>query len=221
MKSIRITTRILLVLFALFLVMNCIYSLLALYRYNYGDHTVLPLKIAGFKSVILKMNMVYYLMHVLVYIGPFLFLMFCNRFVRKNQVGSGYHFFIILLGFFPIANWFLRYIIWLKLNKTIYTLFQTSSKVSSMKIILAWILSVGSILFFLVGSFLVVTYSSSPEMVTSFEANRNLVFFIVFIALILYSLTAFSYYWNFLKLTKGLPSEMEGMGESQLLDNPD
>ena len=219
MRSIRITTRILLVLFAL--VMNCIYSLLALYRYNYGDHTVLPRKLAFSKPVILKMNVIYYLMHVLVYIGPFLFLVFCNRFVRKNHVGSGYPFFIILLGFFPIANWFLRYIIWLKLNKTIHTWFQTSSKVSGIKIILAWILSVGSMLFFLIGSFLVATYSSSPEMVTSFETNRNLVFLIVFIALVLYSITACSYYWNFLKLMKGLPSQMEGMGESQLLDNPD
>ncbi len=218
MKSIRIITGIMLVLFALFLVMNCIYTFLAIYRHLYGQFRLFSPEFRMFMNFISWMNIAYLFVNIFLYVGLCLFLLFCNRFIKKNRLGKGYHFMIVVIGFLPIVNWFLPYIIWLKLNKNSHDHFRSNSKTSSLKIIFSWIFSIGSALFFLVSTFLITWYSSSPEMVTTFEANRNLAFLVSFSLLIGFSVAAFSYYWSFLKQVRRSDSLMNGLPQSQLLD---
>ncbi len=156
-------------------------------------------------------------LNLLAYLTQFLFLIICNRFVRRNNLGKGYHFLLVLLAFFPIANWFLLYMIWRKLNKNIFIYLGRSFKRVDQLIILIWISTlIGAVSPFFVPLFSMYSNSSeSVSMAMNFSYWGSLIHSIY---LLIVSLLYLFYFLGFRRAIQSMPISEEIIRESQLLD---
>lgn len=80
-------------------------------------------------------------LNVCAYILHAVFLLIANRFVKKRLGDKGFHFLIVLLAFLPIANYFLLYMIWIKLNRSVFDYSGTNANQSKWNIITIWVLT--------------------------------------------------------------------------------
>lgn len=160
---------------------------------------------------------IHFWLNLLGYLTLFLFLIICNRFVRRNNLGKGYHFLLVLLAFFPIANWFLLYMIWRKLNKIIFTYMGRSFRRADQFIILIWILMlVGAISPIFVP--LLTMYSNSSESVSMAMNFSYWGSLIRSVYLLIVSLLFLFYFLAFRRTIQSIPNHDEIIRESQLLD---
>ncbi len=124
------------------------------------------------------------------------FLLLCNRMVKKNDLGKSFHFLLILLGFFPIASFFLYYIIWRRLNQNLFKYFGGSYKESDRIIVVIWVFELsyrgGAILVWIAGF-----YSNNPEFVSKITALKDLEPLIHSFYLLAISVLYFLYCMNF------------------------
>lgn len=83
----------------------------------------------------------YFWLNICSYILHFIFLLIANHFVKSKLREKGTHYLIILLAFVPIVNYFLRFIIWRRLNKKLFDYSGTKWTKSDLKIKFIWILT--------------------------------------------------------------------------------
>lgn len=157
-------------------------------------------------------------LNLLAYVSQFLFLILCNHFVRRNSLGKGYHFLIVLLAFFPVANWFLLYIIWRKLNQVIFTYAGSSFRRTDSLIILIWVLTlIGTISPIFIPLF--TMYSNSPESVSMAMNFSHWGSLIHSVYLLIVSFLYLFYLLGIRKAIQSIPDSGEIILESQLLDD--
>jgi hypothetical protein len=151
------------------------------------------------------------------YLGKIAFLLICNAFVRRNGLAKGYHFLIVILGFAPIAYWFLSFMIWRKLNRAIAINSGKNFIKSDRKIVFIWVLIILMTLF-QVSYSLLETFSNTPELVSTLTYYRNYQFIAKSLYILLFSVVYLLYFIDFRKITTNQKKEVIEL-EHQLIDN--
>ncbi|MNU54892.1 hypothetical protein D3C71_439560 [compost metagenome] len=172
-----------------------------------------------FLSSLIKIEKkVHYCANIFDYALQCVFLLFMNHFVKKNEVGKGYHFLIILLAFVPLVNWFLLYIIWRKLNQAVFTSFGTNPMRSDRKIVFIWILILTSLIIAILMS-VILFYSKSPELVSLVNRLEGLGPVVRSVFLLFVSFTYLFYFLEFNSMVSDKTPEAVIIRENQLLDH--
>ena len=145
------------------------------------------------------------------------FLLVCNHFVRKHGLGKGYHFLVVLLGFFPVAYYFLFFIIWRKLNKVLFIYSGENPLKSDRKIIVVWVF----VLLSFVGT---VIQFSSPYFLSNPGILSTIGYLIPYIPIIHsvyllgFSVVCLTYFFEFRRIVLGGRNDSEYLSEDVLLD---
>lgn len=143
---------VMLVLFACLLLMNLLEVLLWLgviysgYSFDFSDNLMLFLKYEDRASFYVNSS---------TYILQIVFLLIANRFVKNWRGEKGFHFLIVLLAFVPVVNYFLRFIVWRKCNRSVFDYSGVEWRKSDRKIKTIWVLTLISETFRLIFPFLV------------------------------------------------------------------
>lgn len=150
-------------------------------------------------------------------IALILFLVFANRFVKKNDLGKSFHFLIVLLAFFPFVSYFLYYIIWRKLNQSLFMYLGDSAKESDRVIVLIWIFELSVILCSVLLTS-VQYYSNSPELVSLATRLKDFELIAHSIYLLLLSILYLFYFIHFKKGIMKHEGGVRDMIENELID---
>lgn len=176
-----------------------------------------PLKRSMF-SVIEQEFWVHRWLDLLDYAGKIVFLLLCNHFVTKNQLGKGYHFLVVLICFVPFVYLVLSFLIWKKLNRTLFIYSGMSFLRSELKIIFLWIL----ILIRTIGPWIYyvwINYLNPPESVSTLADYSNYESIAISVLALTFSILYLSYFWEFRKMTRKIESKIIPISENQLQDD--
>lgn len=160
---------------------------------------------------------IHFWLKLLSYISLFFFMVFWNHLVKKHRLGKGYHVLIILLGFLPLVNYALLYVIWRDLNKALYIRAGKRYSRSDQLIIFIWISTVlTSVLPFLVPFF--STYYSSSVSITMIAYYSTLLTFIHSVCLAIISLLLLLYFLGLKQTILLLQDSDRKIDDHELLD---
>lgn len=173
MRNLKRITYLIIVFYGLFIFFNIVEIIWNGYNYSLGNRLIISNRM-DFMNAFMRFELVAHnVVNVLDIAAQVIFLLLCNWMVKKNNLGKSVHVLLILLSFFPIANLFLYYILWRKLNQNLFKFFGSSYKESDRKIVALWFLIlcsvVGSIMFG-IAEF----YSKSPEFVSTITRLKDL-----------------------------------------------
>lgn len=220
MKGIRITSSILIVFYILFIGINALETIWHGYIYLFISHLYLRVSsnLGFYVSAMDIEAKVHDLMNASAYLVLFLFVVFCNRFIKRNYLGKGYHFWIILLSFIPVVNYVSGFIIWRKLNRILLEHAGRSYKKYDRLIILIWILNVLAFIISAI-SFIIIVYSKSPEVVSVMMYYSRYTSFFYAIYMLFASFIYLFYFLGFKREMNNVMNVRDMITENQLLDN--
>ncbi len=176
-----------------------------------------PLKQTLF-PVMKQETLIHRWLDILDFAGKVIFLLVCNHVVRKNKLGKSYHFLIVLLSFVPIVYSVLSFILWRKLNRSLFIYSGKDFIRSDRKIILIWILVIIRVFVPLI-YLILVDYSNSPELVTTVMSYKNYELIASSVYALIFSLVYLSYFWEFRKIVRDIGPRTIPISENQLLDD--
>ena len=142
----------------------------------------------------------------------------CNYLVKKYKLGKGYHFLIVLLSFVPVIYYFLHFVIWRKLNRSIFHYSGRDFMKSDRRIVLIWALILLS-LFVSILQTILLFYVESPEIVSLAQYSKRFEPLLKSFGLILFSIVYLSYFLEFKKAIEHFDPNALQIRENQLLDN--
>jgi hypothetical protein len=161
----------------------------------------------------------YFVIYALIFILEIIFLFVLNHFVKKQRIGKGYHFLIVLLSFLPVVNLFLFYVIKRKLNKQVVAYSEMNGVKSDRKIVVIWILMILLVLYiFLIIPFLTF-YVYVPELVSSAAYYSHISIVVTDCCFLVISFTWFLYYLGFKKMLDQLNLAQTQINDNALLDS--
>ena len=158
----------------------------------------------------------YFGLNVCAYILHLVFLLIANSFVKKRLGEKGTHFLMVLLAFLPIANYFLRYIIWRRLNRQVFNYSGVAWIKSDRKIKAIWILTLTSETLGLLLPFL-MPFFYRYMTVTEIGEFSMFRIFIITICQLFVSIFYFLYYLEFKKVL--YKAQLPLTVQSSLLDD--
>ncbi len=160
----------------------------------------------------------HFVLYVLTYVLEIVFLLVLNHFVKKEGIGKGYHFLLVLLSFVPIANCFLFYILKRKLNRELFIYSGMKEISSDRKIVTAWVLMIVFVIYVFLVPFLTY-YLNSPELVSeaaSFMRFSKLITDSYFLST---SLIWLIYYLEFKRMLNRIDLTHSPINDNSLLDS--
>lgn len=161
----------------------------------------------------------YFVIYGLIQVLEFVFILVLNHFVKKQQIGKGFHFLIILLSFLPVVNLFLFYIVKRKLNKQLFKYSGMKGVRSDRKIVAIWILMVLLVMYiFIIMPFLTL-YVNSPELVSEAAYYSHFSIMVTDCCLLTVSFTWLLYYLEFKGMLNKIDLNRSEIGDTQLLDD--
>lgn len=213
MKNLKWITYLNLVLYGLFICLNLVELIWNSNLYSWGP----DLHTSGSSFFMKAELLIHDILNIVATVAIILFLMFCNYFVKKNELGKSYHFLLVLLGFFPIANYFLLFIIWRKLNQSLFNYFGMSYKSTDRLIVLLWVLELSYVL---CPTLITIAqyYSHNPELVMLVSKLTILGPIARSVYLFVISVFYVSYFIGFKKGMKKSESGVRDMIENELID---
>lgn len=161
---------------------------------------------------------VHYWLKLLTYISLFFFMAFWNHLVKKHQFGKGFHVLIILLGFLPLVNYVLLYVLWRSLNKTLYIRAGKNYNKSDQLIILIWILNFIAAIIPLLAPYLAMNSRGSVS-ITTIAHFTVLMSWIHVLFQLMISLFLLFYFIGLMRVVKNLPDTEEIMAENALAES--
>jgi hypothetical protein len=161
----------------------------------------------------------YPVIYTLIQILEFVFTLVLNRFVKKLEIGKGYHFLIILLSFLPVVNLFLFYIVKRKLNKQLFSYSGMNGVRSDRKIVAIWILMVLLVLYIFIIIPFLTFYVKIPELVSGAAYYSHISIVVTDSCLLTTSLIWLFYYLEFRQMLNKIDLNGSRIGNTQLLDN--
>lgn len=161
----------------------------------------------------------YFVIYALIFILEIIFLFILNHFVKKQRIGKGYHFLIVLLSFLPVVNLFLFYIIKRKLNKQIFTYSEMNVVKSDRKIVAIWILMILLVLYIFIIIPFLTFYVNVPELVSAASYYSHISIVVTDCCFLAISFTWFFYYLGFKKMLDKLNLAQTQINDNELLDN--
>ncbi|MNK12947.1 hypothetical protein D3C87_310250 [compost metagenome] len=210
LKYLRGITTLFLVLYVVFILMNLLES------FWYSLDVTHPLK-SLLHTFIKQEKKVHGWLDVLDFGARIVFSLLCNQYVKRNSLGKSYHFLVVLLGFLPVFYYFLYFMIWRKLNRSIVTHSGANFTGSDRMIIFMWILILLHTIIPIV--YITLIYSvDSPEIVSRliywkrFELSGRAVFALIF------SIVYLSYFWKFRKAITNREPDLI-VKDNQLIDS--
>lgn len=218
MQNLKRTITFFVILNSLFVLMNALefFWQQHLFRFRGDYHSSIELQY--FSLFMRREENVHFWLNLLAYLILFLLLFFCNRFIKKQNLGKGYHVLLVILGFLPIANWFLLYIIWRKSNRILFEYAGMNYKRSDQFIIIIWVLTlVAAISPLIVPIF--TMYSRSPESVSEVMYYSGFASIIRSLYLIIMSFLFLFYSLSFKRAINNVKDPVKIITESQLLDD--
>jgi len=217
MKNLKWITSLNLVLYGLFICVNILELIWNGYIYSLGNKWIIS-ESMSFSTFFMKSEIkVHTILNWTSLVALILFLVFANRFVKKNDLGKSYHFLIVILAFVPFVSYFLYYIIWRKLNQSVFRYLGGSVKESDRVIVLIWILELSVIL----GSVLLTSvqyYSNSPELVSLATRLKDFELIAHSVYLLILSILYLFYFVHFKKRIMQGESGVRDMSENELID---
>lgn len=210
MQYLRRISLVFIVLYLLFIAMN------ALEAFWHGLETVSPLK-SWMNPFMRQERSVHFWLDMLDFILKILFLALLNYFVRKNKLGKGYHFLIVLLAFLPLVYSVLSFVIWRKLNRSVFMSSGRRFTWSELKIVCLWVLVILQTIIPTV-YFVLVNYSDSPEFISRLIHIKRYEFFVHSLEAFVFSIIYLLYFVEFRKTIGEVKLADVRIGENQLLD---
>jgi hypothetical protein len=211
MKNLKRITFLLILLYVIFIAINTLEGFWHLLSPMSLLKSQMHLFVQRVRSVHGWIDWLFYFMNLT-------FLLIFNHFVRKKRMGKGYHFLIVVLGFFPVAAYFLWFIIWRKLNRTVFEYSERDFTRSDRKIVCLWILIIVRAVVPVI-YYVLVNYSKSPEFVSQLISLKHDELFLGSLYSLIFSIIGLLYFIEFRKIIQDLRPELVGVGENQLLDD--
>jgi hypothetical protein len=161
----------------------------------------------------------YFVIYALIQILEFGFIFFLNRFVKRQEIGKGYHFLIILLSFLPLVNLFLFYIVKRKLNKQFFKYSGINGVRSDRKILGIWILMVLLVIYiFIIMPFLTL-YVNTPELVSEAAYYPHFSIVVTDCCFLVISFVWLLYYLEFKRMLHQIELIGSSINDNMLLDS--
>lgn len=211
MRNLERITLFTIVLYILFILMNSFES----FYHSLGMSDSLKQSLL---PIIKQERRIHEWLNLLDFAGKIAFLLMCNHFVRKNKLGKAYHFLIVLLSFTPLVYLIAPFIFWRQLNRQLFIYSGKSFSKSDRKIILIWILILVRG-FVPMMYFILVQYSTSPELVTTLIHYKNYELIAGSVFALLFSIVYLLYILEFRKTIRDAGPKAIPVSENQLLDN--
>nr|WP_294862234.1 hypothetical protein [uncultured Fluviicola sp.] len=218
MKGIRVTSNIQIVFYILFIGINLLEVIWNGYIYLFLSYAQASTNLQFYVSAMGIEAKIHDLMNASAYFVLFLFIIFCNRYIKRNYLGNGYRFWTVLLSFIPVVNYVLGFIIWRKLNRILLDHTGRSYKKYDRLIIVIWILNVLAFIISAV-SFLVIFYSKSPEAVSTMMYYSRYTSFFYAVYMLFASFIYLFYFIGFKREMNNITNVRDRIMENQLLDN--
>lgn len=218
MKGIRITSSILIVFYILFIGINALETVWNGVVWLFLNQLQMSSNLEFYVSAMSIEAKVHDFMDVSAYLVLFLFIVFCNRFIKRNSLGKGYRFWIVLLGFLPVVSYVAGFIIWRKVNRVLLDSTGKSYKKYDRLIVVIWILNL-LVLVISVVSYIILFYSKSPEAVSAMMHYSRYTSFFYAIYMLFASLIYLFYFLGFKREMNHIMNIKNGITENQLLDN--
>lgn len=210
MQPLKRISLIFIVLYSFFIAMN------ALEAFWHGLGVMSSLK-SWMHPFMGRERHVHFWLDMLDFVLKILFLVLFNYFVRKNKLGKGYHFLIVLLAFLPFVYSVLSFVIWRKLNRAIFMSCGKRFTWSELKIVCLWILVILQTIVPIV-YFVLVTYADSPELISRLIHIKRYELFVHSLEASVFSIIYLLYFVEFRKTIGGVKLADVKIGENQLLD---
>lgn len=212
MRNLKLITKSLIAIYMLFVLINTLELFWNGFRF-WGSHKM------DFMSSFMKIeDKVHFWANILDYVLQIIFLILINQFVKKHKLGKGYHFLFILLSFIPLVYCFLFFMVWRKLNQEIIQYSGNDYVRTDRKIVLIWILLLGTLVSTIVAT-LIVYYSKSSELISLIGRLEDLGPVLHSVFLLLPSVFFLSYFLEFNRLISSEALKESKIGENQLLDD--
>lgn len=217
MKSLRLITNIHLIFYGIFILLN-----LAEFGFYFREYALYGGKIILFKKArvidsVLDWELWFHtLLNYLDLLVLFFQIMIYNTFVKKHTDGKSIHILWLLAAFIPLVHYFWGFILWRKLNRSIFTHVGKDPRASDRKIVVMWGLILVSLLAAIFSS-LIFHYLVRVGPMGSFQYER--LSSILHAACILaYSIIGMSYFLEFRRKITRKGALNPELSENQLLD---
>lgn len=211
MKNLRRITFFLILIYVIFIAMNALEGFFQVLNPMSLLRNQMHLFVQRVRSVHVWLDWLFYFTNLS-------FLLILNYFVRKKGMGKGYHFLIVILGFFPVAAYFLWFIIWRKLNRAVFSYSEKNFIRSDRKIICLWVLIILRAVIPVI-YYLLVNYAQSPEFISWLIHLKYYESFFGSLYSLIFSIIGLLYFIEFRKIIRDLKPELVGVRENELLDD--
>lgn len=213
LKYLRTVTIILLIGYVLFMLMNFLKGIWD-WTFYFGNG-----ELNSLIRFVNYMGKSYFVVYGLIQVLEFVFILFLNHFVKKQQIGKGFHFLIILLSFLPVVNLFLFYIIKRKLNKQIFKYSGMKGVRSDRKIVAIWILMVLLVMYIFIIMPFLMFYVNIPEIVAGAAYYSHISIVVTDCCFLTVSFTWFLYYLEFKRMLNKVDLLGISIHDNALLDD--
>ena len=221
MKNLRLITNIHLVFYCVFILLN--FAELGFYCREYalyGGKIIIFKKARDIDSIGSVLEWELFFHSVLNYVSllvPIFQLLIYNDFVKKQTNEKSYHVLWILTAFIPLVHYFWYFILWRKLNRSIFVSVGKDPRVSDRKIGAMWGMVLISLLLYFFSS-LIFYYLVSVGPVGSFHFRR-LSSILNSTYLLSFSIIGMSYFMEFRRKITGKNVLNPELSENHLLDD--